>query len=37
MMIGNAKVAGLTEHIDITDYEYNWALSIFFIGYVCII
>ncbi|KAI9263410.1 major facilitator superfamily domain-containing protein [Phascolomyces articulosus] len=32
--IGNAKVAGLTEDISITDSEYNWALSIFFIGYI---
>ncbi|KAI8148988.1 major facilitator superfamily domain-containing protein [Fennellomyces sp. T-0311] len=32
--IGNAKIAGLMETIDITESEYNWALSIFFIGYV---
>ncbi|KAI9263336.1 major facilitator superfamily domain-containing protein [Phascolomyces articulosus] len=32
--IGNAKVAGLTEDIDITDDQYNWALSLFFIGYI---
>lgn len=32
--VGNAKIAGLTQDIDITDNQYNWALSIFFIGYV---
>ncbi|KAI9497585.1 major facilitator superfamily domain-containing protein [Zychaea mexicana] len=32
--IGNAKIAGLMEDIDITESQYNWALSIFFIGYV---
>ncbi|KAF9359714.1 hypothetical protein BGX34_008201 [Mortierella sp. NVP85] len=32
--IGNAQVAGLSTHISLTPNEYNWALSIFFIGYV---
>ncbi|KAI1315903.1 hypothetical protein EDD11_000217 [Mortierella claussenii] len=32
--IGNAKVAGLATDIALTASEYNWALSIFFIGYV---
>ncbi|GJJ75758.1 MFS transporter, ACS family, allantoate permease [Entomortierella parvispora] len=32
--IGNAKVAGLASDIVLTANEYNWALSIFFIGYV---
>ncbi|KAF9354937.1 hypothetical protein BGX26_007189 [Mortierella sp. AD094] len=32
--IGNAKVAGLATDIELTPSEYNWALSIFFIGYV---
>ncbi|KAG2222458.1 hypothetical protein INT45_013371 [Circinella minor] len=32
--IGNAKVAGMTEDMDITEDQYNWALSLFFIGYV---
>ncbi|KAG0250047.1 hypothetical protein BG011_008700 [Mortierella polycephala] len=32
--IGNAKVAGLEEDIHLTPTEYNWSLSIFFIGYV---
>ncbi|KAF9180726.1 hypothetical protein BGZ51_005914 [Haplosporangium sp. Z 767] len=32
--IGNAKVAGLEGDIHLTPTEYNWALSIFFIGYV---
>lgn len=31
---GNAKLAGLTKSITISDNDYNWALSIFFIGYV---
>jgi hypothetical protein len=31
---GNAKLAGLTKSITISDNNYNWALSIFFIGYV---
>ncbi|KAF9578613.1 hypothetical protein BGW38_005500 [Lunasporangiospora selenospora] len=30
--IGNAKVAGLEADIGLTPSEYNWALSIFFIG-----
>ncbi|CAM0138532.1 hypothetical protein VKS41_007148 [Umbelopsis sp. WA50703] len=32
--IGNAKLAGLTTSITISNNDYNWALSIFFIGYV---
>ncbi|KAF8929181.1 hypothetical protein BGZ47_001234 [Haplosporangium gracile] len=32
--IGNAKVAGISESINLTPSEYNWALSIFFVGYV---
>ncbi|CAO3563424.1 unnamed protein product [Mortierella alpina] len=32
--IGNAKVAGLEHDIALTPVEYNWALSIFFVGYV---
>ncbi|KAI8140340.1 major facilitator superfamily domain-containing protein [Fennellomyces sp. T-0311] len=32
--IGNAKIAGLMEDVDMTESEYNWALSIFFIGYI---
>ncbi|KAF9916486.1 hypothetical protein BX616_003627 [Lobosporangium transversale] len=32
--IGNAKVAGLEDDVALTPSEYNWALSIFFIGYV---
>ncbi|CAO3665000.1 unnamed protein product [Umbelopsis vinacea] len=32
--IGNAKLAGLTKSITISDNNYNWALSIFFIGYI---
>lgn len=31
--IGNAKVAGLQEDLDITDTEYNIALTVFFISY----
>ncbi|KAG2226073.1 hypothetical protein INT45_011690 [Circinella minor] len=32
--IGNAKVAGLTDMIAVTEDDYNTALSIFFLGYV---
>ncbi|KAI7849057.1 major facilitator superfamily domain-containing protein [Circinella umbellata] len=32
--IGNAKIAGLMEDIDITEKEYGLALSIFFVSYV---
>ncbi|KAF9110196.1 hypothetical protein BGX27_006662 [Mortierella sp. AM989] len=32
--IGNAKVAGMESDIHLTPSEYNWALSIFFVGYV---
>lgn len=31
---GNAKIAGITEDLNITESEYNVALSIFFVGYV---
>ncbi|KAI0631720.1 MFS general substrate transporter [Trametes polyzona] len=32
--IGNAKVLGLANTLHLTSNQYNWALSIFFIGYV---
>ncbi|KAF9153225.1 hypothetical protein BG015_003826 [Linnemannia schmuckeri] len=32
--IGNAKVAGIAVDLKLTPEEYNWSLSIFFIGYV---
>ncbi|KAI9008885.1 hypothetical protein CLU79DRAFT_711353 [Phycomyces nitens] len=32
--IGNAKLAGLATDLNVTPSDYNWALSIFFIGYV---
>jgi len=32
--IGNAKVLGLSADLKLTNYEYNLALSIFFVGYV---
>ncbi|KAF9965477.1 hypothetical protein BGZ70_004784 [Mortierella alpina] len=32
--IGNAKVGGLEADLQLTPSEYNWSLSIFFIGYV---
>ncbi|KAG2216737.1 hypothetical protein INT45_003196, partial [Circinella minor] len=32
--IGNARIAGLTDTIDITENQYNMALSIFFAGYI---
>nr|ANC28060.1 major facilitator superfamily [Polyporus umbellatus] len=32
--IGNAKVLGLAAALKLTSGQYNWALSIFFIGYV---
>ncbi|KAI0331588.1 MFS general substrate transporter [Cubamyces sp. BRFM 1775] len=32
--IGNAKVLGLANALHLTSNQYNWALSIFFIGYV---
>ncbi|KAI9059481.1 MFS general substrate transporter [Trametes sanguinea] len=32
--IGNAKVLGLANALHLTSSQYNWALSIFFIGYV---
>lgn len=33
--IGNAKLAGITTDLNISSTDYNIALSIFFIGYVC--
>ncbi|KAI9276867.1 major facilitator superfamily domain-containing protein [Phascolomyces articulosus] len=32
--IGNAKIAGITSHLNISDDQFNVALSIFFVGYV---
>ncbi|RPA94406.1 MFS general substrate transporter [Choiromyces venosus 120613-1] len=32
--IGNAQVLGMQKELQLTSSEYNWALSIFFIGYV---
>ncbi|KAI8139133.1 major facilitator superfamily domain-containing protein [Fennellomyces sp. T-0311] len=32
--IGHAKIAGIMDEIDITESQYSWSLSIFFIGYV---
>jgi hypothetical protein len=32
--IGNARVLGLAKDLKLTSGQYNWALSIFFIGYV---
>lgn len=32
--IGNAKLAGLQADLHVSDDAYNWALSIFFIGYI---
>lgn len=32
--IGNAKVLGMATSLHLTPNQYNWALSIFFIGYV---
>ncbi|KAG2226536.1 hypothetical protein INT45_014280 [Circinella minor] len=32
--IGNAKIAGITKHLGISDDQFNVALSIFFVGYV---
>lgn len=32
--IGNAKVLGLAESLHLSNGQYNWALSIFFVGYV---
>ncbi|KAK9765531.1 hypothetical protein K7432_006071 [Basidiobolus ranarum] len=32
--IGNAKLGGLEKDIGITQFEYQWGLSIFFFGYV---
>ncbi|KAH9946732.1 MFS general substrate transporter [Amylocystis lapponica] len=32
--IGNARVLGLSASLELTSNQYNWALSIFFIGYV---
>jgi hypothetical protein len=30
--IGNAKVLGLSHDLKLTNGQYNWALSIFFVG-----
>ncbi|ORX90015.1 hypothetical protein K493DRAFT_149283, partial [Basidiobolus meristosporus CBS 931.73] len=32
--IGNAKLAHIDQDLALTGAEYNWSLSIFFIGYV---
>ncbi|EJD40791.1 MFS general substrate transporter [Auricularia subglabra TFB-10046 SS5] len=32
--IGNARVLGLADDLNLTSGQYNWALSIFFVGYV---
>ncbi|KAJ8660813.1 hypothetical protein O0I10_003456 [Lichtheimia ornata] len=32
--IGNAKIAGLMEDTNMTEYEYGWSLSIFFVAYI---
>ncbi|CAG9993910.1 unnamed protein product [Clonostachys byssicola] len=32
--IGNAQLAGLSEDLGMTSQDYNWALSVFFFGYV---
>ncbi|KZV66442.1 MFS general substrate transporter [Peniophora sp. CONT] len=32
--IGNAKILGMYKGLGLTDYQYNLALSIFFVGYV---
>ncbi|CAO3594270.1 unnamed protein product [Absidia cylindrospora] len=32
--IGNAKLAGIQTDLQVSDDAYNWALSIFFIGYI---
>ncbi|OBZ72869.1 putative transporter C11D3.18C [Grifola frondosa] len=32
--VGNAKVLGMATSLHLTDNQYNWVLSIFFIGYV---
>ncbi|CAO3589591.1 unnamed protein product [Absidia cylindrospora] len=32
--IGNAKLAGIQQDLHVSDDAYNWALSIFFIGYI---
>lgn len=33
--IGNAKTAGMLEDLKISDFQYQWLLSIFYIGYIC--
>lgn len=33
--IGNAKIAGIVDDLGMSESMFNWALSIFFIGYVC--
>jgi hypothetical protein len=32
--IGNARLAGLEEDLDLTGYDYNAVLSIFYISYI---
>lgn len=32
--IGNAKILGMYKELGLSDYQYNLALSIFFVGYV---
>ena len=32
--IGNAKIAGIVDDLGMSESMFNWALSIFFIGYV---
>lgn len=33
--IGNAKIAGMSEDLHLDDSRYAWALSVFFVGYLC--
>ena len=33
--IGNAKVAGLTDDLDLSDNQYEWLLTAFYISYIC--
>jgi MFS family permease len=32
--IGNAKVAGMTKNLGITDAQYQWLLTIFYVSYI---
>lgn len=36
-LAGNAKIAGITEDLHISESDYNVALSIFFVGYVSVL